>query len=187
MVETSLSINGEKFIKGFEGFCLSFYADSMGYPTVGYGHLITKERTFPKNTTGDANDSKLSKSQAAALVKDFKLSYTSPISREKAESMFEHDVQSAVNAVNDLDLPSGCVLSQNQFDALFSITFNGGAGVLETKDMKAMLKHRKIFAWDGLTSAECDVCSKLVSKAFSYEKSLKPRCRNFLSAETLYS
>lgn len=37
-----------------------------------------------------------------------------------------------------------------------------------------MLRNRKIYAWD-LTSSEGDTCSKLVSKAFSYDKSLKSR------------
>lgn len=174
MVETQLSLNGEMLIQGFEGFCLSFYADSKGYPTVGYGHLITDKETFAKNTTGNPNDSILSKAQAASLVRKYKLSYSSPISIDKAESLFLKDVASAVNTVNNLDLPSGCILSQYQFDALVSIVFNGGDGVLKTPDMQAMLKESKIFAWN-LTSAQCDVCSRLVSKAFSYDKSLKPR------------
>lgn len=174
-VETNLSLNGEKLIQGFEGFCLSFYADTVGYPTVGYGHLITRRRTFRRNTTGDPNDSKLTKAEAAALVKDFKLSYSSPISIDKAESLFLKDVKTAVAAVNAYNkIPSGCVLSQYQFDALVSIVYNGGPGVLDTHDMEAMLTNRKIYAWN-LTSSECDACSKLVSKAFSYDRSLKSR------------
>lgn len=61
MVQTNLSLNGEMLIQGFEGFCLSFYADSKGYPTVGYGHLITSKETFAKNKTGNPNDSVLTK------------------------------------------------------------------------------------------------------------------------------
>lgn len=174
MVQTNLSLNGEMLIQGFEGFCLSFYADSKGYPTVGYGHLITDKETFAKNTTGDPNDSVLTKAQATSLVKKYKLPYSSPISIDKAESLFLKDVAKSVNTINNLDLPSGCVLSQYQFDALVSIVYNCGDGVLKTRDMQAMLKNRKIFAWD-LTSSECDTCSRLVSKAFSYDKSLKPR------------
>lgn len=174
MVETQLSINGEMLIQGFEGFCLSFYADSKGYPTVGYGHLITAKETFAKNTTGNPNDSILSKAQAASLVRKYKLSYSSPVSIDEAESLFLKDVASAVALVNNLNLPAGCILSQHQFDALVSIAYNSGKRIFDTDDMKAMLRNSKIFAWN-LTSAQCDICSRLVSKAFSYDKSLKPR------------
>ena len=116
----------------------------------------------------------LTKAQATSLVRKYKLPYSSPISVDKAESLFLEDVSEAVKLVNDLDLPSGCVLSQYQFDALVSIAYNSGSRIFDTNDMKAMLKNRKIFAWD-LTSSECDTCSRLVSKAFSYDKSLKPR------------
>lgn len=124
------------FFQGFEGFCLSFYADSKGYPTVGYGHLITSRETFAKNTTGNLNDSVLSKKQATGLVKKYKLSYNSPISIDKAESVFLEDVSMAVKHVNDLNAPSGCVLSQYQFDALVSIVYNCGKRILETDDIK---------------------------------------------------
>lgn len=175
VVDTRLSIRGEKLIQGFEGFCLKFYGDSKGYPTVGYGHLITSKERYKVNTTGNPQDSLLTAAQVSALVKKYNLAYTSPITQSKADEFFEDDVASAVQAVNDIKLPSGCVFSQAQFDAMVSIVFNSGGKILKTNDMIAMLKMRNIFAWDGLTSSQCDACSKAVSKAFSYDKSLKPR------------
>lgn len=174
-VETCLSIGGEKLIQGFEGFCLKFYGDSKGYPTVGYGHLITSEETYKKNTTGDPSDSLLTAAQVSALVKKYNLKYNSPISKSKAGEFFDNDVAEAVRTVNAIELPSDCVFSQAQFDAMVSIVFNSGGAILRTDDMKAMLKMRNIFAWDDLKSSECDACSRAVSKAFSYDKTLKPR------------
>jgi len=68
-------------------------------------------------------------------------------------------------------------LSQNQFDALASIVFNGGSGVLATHDMKSMFNYPEIFPdfYGPLSSNEIDTCSRLVSKAFSYDKDLEGR------------
>ena len=175
VVDTKLSIRGEKLIQGFEGFCLKFYGDSKGYPTVGYGHLITSKEKYKVNTTGNPNDSLLTAAQVSSLVKKYKLKYTSPITQNKADELFEKDVAWAVQTVNDIKLPSGCVFSQAQFDAMVSIVFNSGGKILKTNDMIAMLNMRNVFAWNGLTSSQCDTCSKMVSKAFSYDKSMKPR------------
>lgn len=49
--------------------------------------------------------------------------------------------------------------------------------MLTTPDVQAMLTHRFIYQFFAgpLTPAESDTCSKLVSKAFSYDKNLKTR------------
>lgn len=54
------------------------------------------------------------------------------ISREQAEEFLKQDVQWAVNAVNN---SVKITLTQNQFDALVSFTFNCGAGALQTSDL----------------------------------------------------
>jgi GH24 family phage-related lysozyme (muramidase) len=173
----SLGTEGKKIIKDSEGYSLKFYGDPKGYPTVGWGHLITSSKTYKKNTTGNPKDSLLTQKEADALSKSLKLDYTSPISETKAESFFTNDTKSAVDAVNKLSLPSGAEFSQTQFDALVSLTFNGGSKVLETNDVVTMLKNTKIYPTykKQLTETEADACSKLVSKAFSYDKNLKPR------------
>lgn len=174
MVETNLSIRGGLFIKEHEGYCPSFYADSKGYPTVGYGHLITPYVTYSPNKTGNPYDSILTTKQASDLVKKYKLPYTSPITKAKAGELFNEDVQSAVELVNKIELPSGCIFSQAQFDAMVSLVYNGGKKVLDTDDVKTLIHNRNIFAWD-LTKTECDKCSRIVSRAFSYDASLKNR------------
>jgi len=166
----NLSANGVTFMKGHEGLNLKFYADPKGFPTVGYGHLITKSTTYAANTT-------LTQAQADALSKSLGLNYTSPITQSQANTFFTNDTASAVAAVNKVALPAGMSLSQNQFDALVSLTFNAGAGVLSTNDVKALLAYKLIYSsFQGPRSAEeLDNCSKLVSKAFSYDSSLQRR------------
>ncbi|MBB6018973.1 GH24 family phage-related lysozyme (muramidase) [Paenibacillus sp. JGP012] len=166
----NLSANGVAFMKGHEGLNLKFYGDIYGYPTVGYGHLITKSKVYTKNTN-------LTQAQADALSKTLGLSYTSPITQSQADTFFSNDTVSAVQAVNNLTLPAGMSLSQNQFDALVSLTFNAGPGVLNTNDVKNLLAYKLIYSsFQGPRSdVEKDNCSKLVSKAFSYDRNLTRR------------
>lgn len=72
------------------------------------------------------------------------LGYTSPISQSKANTFFTEDTAKAIQAVNNLVPPNGHTFSQSQFDALVSLTFNGGSGVLATNDVQAMLAYQQI-------------------------------------------
>ncbi len=173
----NLGTGGSTLIKKHEGFSLKFYGDPAGYPTVGWGHLITRTKTYTKNTSGNPKTSLLTQAEANALSSSLNLGYTSPISQSKAKTFFTEDTAKAVTAVNKLVLPNGHTFSQSQFDALVSLTFNGGPGVLTTPDVKAMLAYKQIYpTFSGPLSAnELDTCSRLVSKAFSYEIKLQRR------------
>lgn len=177
MSNLSLGKDGEKFIKSHEGFSLSFYGDPKGYPTVGWGHLITSSKVYTKNTTGDPADSLLTQAEADALSRDLKLSYTSPITTKFAQTLFDDDTERFISAVNKLELPNNHKFSQNQFDALVSLAFNCGEGVLRTNDVVTMLASEHIYGTfiGPLTEEQLDACSKLVSNAFSYDRSLKDR------------
>jgi len=177
IIMASLGSSGAALIKSHEGFSLKFYGDPKGYPTVGWGHLITSSKTYKKNTTGNPNDSLLTQAEANALSTSLGLNYTSPISQTQANTFFNNDTAEAVGRVNRLTLPAGMSLSQAQFDALVSLTFNGGPKVLETTDVKNLLAYKLIYSsFQGPRSeVEKDNCSKLVSKAFSYDRNLTRR------------
>jgi lysozyme len=95
------------FLASCEGFSGTAYADSRGKCTIGYGHLL---RLGPCT----AADNALSVTQQAAM------------------NQLGTDVNTAVTALNNnLTVP----LSQRQFDAMVSLTFNMGMGRLQTHDV----------------------------------------------------
>lgn len=97
-----LSDAGLELIKHFEGLRLHVYKDGAGLETIGYGHLLTSmDKTSGRFTAG------LTEPQALELL------------RRDAEG-----AEAAVNAC--VHVP----ITQAQFDALVSFTFNLGAAAL---------------------------------------------------------
>jgi lysozyme len=105
-----LSSQGLALIKEVEGFRASSYIDSAGYETVGYGHKLT--------------DAELSRH-------DYQL-----VNSATAEQLLRRDVLEAEAAVNDL---VSRPLSQAQFDALVSFTYNVGRGALARSSLLRQL------------------------------------------------
>jgi GH24 family phage-related lysozyme (muramidase) len=97
---------GVDLIKRFEGFWPTVYICPAGYPTIGYGHLI-KPHERERFARG--------------------------ITGEQAETLLRQDVQTAERAVLRLiTVP----LTDGQFDALVSFTFNLGAGALQRSTLR---------------------------------------------------
>lgn len=97
---------GLELIAGFEGWRADLYEDVAGHCTIGYGHLVH---------------------QGNITAADRKGPFGKGISKDQGMALLHKDAQRMVQAVRD------CVtvpLSQNQFDALVSFTFNVGAGAL---------------------------------------------------------
>lgn len=100
---------GIDLIKGFEGLSLKTYVDDAGHPTIGYGHLIKP---------GDPFNSK------------------SEITQKQAEDLLQSDLAAARKSVQTLvQVP----LTDNQFAAVVSFTFNLGAGKLKDSDLLAFI------------------------------------------------
>lgn len=92
---------GRDLIKYFEGFEPEIYLDDAGLPTIGYGHLIRP------------GEHKM---------------FENGISEAAGEALLIKDVQTAERAVLRLiDVP----LTDGQFDALVSFTFNLGGSALQ--------------------------------------------------------
>jgi lysozyme len=109
-----LSENGLKLIKTFEGFSSTVYICSAGYPTIGYGHAIfNKEEEEHFRREG--------------------------ITKEAASSLLEIDAKKAVRSVTNL---TSVPLTQNQFDALVSFTFNLGGGAYQRSTLRALLNRQ---------------------------------------------
>lgn len=103
----TLGKNGLALLESFELFKPNMYdTDGGGHCTVGWGHLIHKGKC-----DGRENEK--------AFLKG--------ITKVQGDAILRDDVQRAVNAVNKyVDIP----LTENQFDALVSFTYNVGSGNL---------------------------------------------------------
>jgi lysozyme len=101
-----ISRQGLDLICRFEGFSPIIYMCPAGYPTIGYGHLIT-----------EAN----------------KEQFLDGVDEDEALDLLRQDVAVAERAVLRLiSVP----LTQGQFDALVSFTFNLGAGALQRSTLR---------------------------------------------------
>jgi GH24 family phage-related lysozyme (muramidase) len=97
---------GIGIIKQFEGFSPTIYICPAGYPTIGYGHVVKPQE---------------------------REHFAGGITPEQAEALLRQDVQTAEQAVLRLiTVP----LTDDQFDALVSFTFNLGAGALQRSTLR---------------------------------------------------
>ncbi len=97
---------GLDLIKRFEGFSHIVYICPAGYPTIGYGHVVKPQE---------------------------REQFAGGIAPEQAETLLRQDVQTAERAVLRLiTVP----LTDGQFDALVSFTFNLGAGALQRSTLR---------------------------------------------------
>jgi GH24 family phage-related lysozyme (muramidase) len=101
-----VSKQGLDLICRFEGFSPVIYICPAGYPTIGYGHLITE----------------VNKEQ-----------FLDGVDEDEALELLRKDVALAERAVLRLiTVP----LTQGQFDALVSFTFNLGGGALQRSTLR---------------------------------------------------
>lgn len=102
----SISKTGIDLISSFEGIRLNAYDDGVGVWTIGIG------------TTVYPNGVKVKKGDKCTL--------------DQAKEYFAHDLKSFEKTVNDsVKVP----LSQNQFDALVSLSYNIGSGAFKNSTL----------------------------------------------------
>ena len=126
----TISTNGLNVIKTFEGLSLSAYRDEAGVWAIGYGST-----RYHDGKTVKPGDKLANELQADALFRNTMGQYEDAVSRS-------------------VKVP----LSQNQFDALVSFTYNIGAGGLEESTMLVKLNEKNyaeaaahFLAWDKIT------------------------------------
>lgn len=125
---------GEALIKSFETLKLAAYLDLKGIPTIGWGH--TGWIIHPNNIDG-------------GIPVELGRTCTSA----QAEGWFLADTDATVEAVNKLC--SFVPLTQNQFDALVSFTFNTGIHAFAHSTLLQKLKQglfsqipAEFYRWD---------------------------------------
>lgn len=103
---------GLDLIKRFEGFSSTIYICPAGYPTIGYGHVVRDEE---------------------------KGRFDTGIDQEQGEELLRRDAHVAERAVLRLiTVP----LTDGQFDALVSFTFNLGSGALQRSTLRRKLNRQ---------------------------------------------
>ncbi len=105
--------HGINLIKRFEGFEPRIYLDAAGLSTIGYGHLLH---------SGEAE------------------MFKNGISPEAGEALLIKDVLSAECAVLRL---IRAPLTDGQFDALVSFTFNLGSGALQRSTLRRKINREE--------------------------------------------
>jgi len=141
-----LSENGFKIIKNFEGLRLSAYRDAAGVWTIGYGSTRYHDGKPIK-----PGDQLASEAQADALFANTLGQYEDTVNRY-------------------VKVP----LTQNQFDALVSFTYNEGTGALQESTLLVKLNEKNyaeaaahFLAWDKITDPKTGqkvVCDTLVQR-----------------------
>ena len=110
----SLSQDGIDLIHAFEGCSLTIYRCPAGIDTIGWGHRVWPEE-----------------------IAEFR----NGITQEQADALFLKDAAKKENSVRDLiHYP----LSQSQFDALVSFTFNLGRKNLEQSTLRRMVNEGRM-------------------------------------------
>jgi lysozyme len=104
---------GMALVKRFEGFSATVYICPAGFPTIGYGHLLR---------------------DGERLILD------DGISLAEAEQLLRNDLRTAEQAVLRLiNVP----LTDGQFGALVSFTYNLGSGALQSSTLRRKLNRRE--------------------------------------------
>lgn len=114
----NITQKGIDLIKYFEGFSKTVYVCPANLPTIGYGHLLTKQELADGT-------------------------FQNGITKLEGERLLRKDVGFAERAVLRLvRVP----LSDGQFDALVSFTFNLGSGSLQRSALRRKLNRGEYYA-----------------------------------------
>jgi lysozyme len=122
-----------KLAKPFEGLILKPYYDPVGYPTQGFGRLLSREVWGPLGRAPKNNSEKVT---AQRWLED---KYT-VIDEHTAEEWLKQDMMKAVRATLRL-----CPGAENnkQIAALADFTYNCGAGNLEISNLRKKVNRRE--------------------------------------------
>ena len=107
----NVPVEAYNLARTFEGLRLEPYRDAAGYWTVGYGRLLSRDKTKGAS--------------------DF-----SPITHKEAEALLASDlVKASRSVINLCPVP----LTDGQFSALIDFTFNLGGGNLEASTLRHLI------------------------------------------------
>jgi lysozyme len=104
-----ISTEGFQHLLRYEAVRTDMYLDPAGLPTIGIGHLLTKDEL----------------SSGKIRMGTERVRWRDGITFEDAMSLFSQDIAPAEEAINNLVTVT---LTQTQFDTMVSFVFNVGVG-----------------------------------------------------------
>ena len=102
-----MSEKGKELLAKWEGSILHVYNDAVGLPTIGVGHLLTRDEL----TSGKI------------YIQGQLVRYANGLTQQQALDLLGQDLDKFEKVINESVTVN---LSQNQFDALVSFAFNVG-------------------------------------------------------------
>lgn len=115
-----VSEKGKKLLAEWEGVKLQVYKDVAGLPTIGVGHLLTRDEL----TSGKI------------WIRGGPIKYANGLTKEQVMDLLGQDLEEFEKVVNN---SVKVELKQNQFDALVSFTFNVGANAFKNSTLLKVL------------------------------------------------
>jgi len=115
-MKMQMSQRGKELLAQWEGVELKVYKDSAGLPTIGVGHLLTRDEL----TSGKI------------LIRGLSIKYANGLSQQDVIDLLAQDLDNFEEIVNTnvkVDL------AQNQFDALVAFTFNIGGNAFKSSTL----------------------------------------------------
>lgn len=119
-----MSEKGKELLAQWEGLELNVYNDVAGLPTIGVGHLLTRDEL----TSGKI------------YIQGEPVRYANGLTRKQALDLLGQDLNKFEKAVND---NVAVQLRQNQFDALVSFSFNVGPDAFRNSTLLKVLNQNK--------------------------------------------
>lgn len=124
----NISESGKKQLAQWEGFKRTVYKDVAGLPTIGVGHLLTRNEL----------------SSGKLAIGDETVRYGDGLTEQQVYDLLDQDLDPAERAVNE---SVKVTLNQNQFDALVSFAFNVGTNAFKNSTLLKRLNagiHRDV-------------------------------------------
>lgn len=118
-----ISDDGLQRLKRREGVVTELYRDSAGLPTIGVGHLLTKDEL----------------SSGKIFLDSGAVDWSEGLTDHEVEELLRADVERAEDAVTDL-LVTVPELEQRHFDTLVSFVFNVGVKAFKDSTLLRFLK-----------------------------------------------
>lgn len=120
-----MSEYGRRLLTEWEGGARNkVYQDAAGLPTIGVGHLLTRDEL----------------STGSIVIDGVKVKYGNGLTDRQIDQLFTQDLAYAESVVN-IGLGVDLWLTQNQYDALVSFVLNvGGSAYLNSTLRKLLLK-----------------------------------------------